>query len=39
MARQTLVIDSGDGLTSLDLKAFGHRKVRRPIYPLDALPD
>ncbi len=39
MARQILVIDSGDGLTSFDLKAFGHRQVRRPVYPLDDLPD
>ncbi len=39
MARQILVIDSGDGLTSFDLKSFGHMKVRRPIYPLDAIPD
>ncbi len=38
MARQILVIDSGDGLTSFDLRAFGHRKVRRPVYPLDELP-
>jgi microcystin degradation protein MlrC len=39
MAREILVIDSGDGLTSFDLRAFGHRKVRRPVYPLDELPD
>ena len=38
MARQTIVIDSGDGLTSFNLKAFGHRNVRRPVYPLDDLP-
>lgn len=39
MARQILVIDSGDGLTSFDLKSFGHTQVRRPVPPLDALPD
>jgi microcystin degradation protein MlrC len=39
MARRILVIDSGDGLTSFDLKAFGHRHVRRPVYPLDAMAD
>lgn len=39
MARQILVIDTGDGLTSLDLKSFGHQQVRRPIYPLDPIPD
>lgn len=39
MARQILVIDSGDGLTSFDLKAFGHEQVRRPVHPLDKLPD
>lgn len=38
MAREILVIDSGDGLTSFDLRAFGHRKVRRPVYPLDDMP-
>lgn len=39
MARTIVVIDSGDGLTSFDLKAFGHTKVRRPVYPLDDMPD
>ncbi|MCZ4317217.1 M81 family metallopeptidase [Comamonadaceae bacterium G21597-S1] len=39
MARQILVIDSGDGLTSFDLAAFGHTRVRRPVHPLDELPD
>lgn len=39
MARHTIVIDSGDGLTSFDLKAFGHKNVRRPVYPLDAAAD
>ncbi|MEO7939125.1 MAG: MlrC C-terminal domain-containing protein, partial [Burkholderiaceae bacterium] len=39
MARHILVIDSGDGLTSFDLASFGHKRVRRPVYPLDALPD
>jgi len=39
MAREILVIDSGDGLTSFNLKAFGHTKVRRPVYPLDDVPD
>ncbi len=35
MARQTIVIDTADGLTSFNLKAFGHQNVRRPVYPLD----
>ncbi len=35
MARQTIVIDSRDGLTSFNLQAYGHQKVRRPVYPLD----
>lgn len=39
MARHTIVIDSGDGLTSFNLKAFGHKNVRRPVYPLDEMPD
>ncbi|MCB2005790.1 MAG: M81 family metallopeptidase [Rhodoferax sp.] len=39
MARTILVIDSGDGLTSFDLAAFGHSRVRRPVHPLDELPD
>jgi microcystin degradation protein MlrC len=39
MAREILVIDTGDGLTSFNLKAFGHTKVRRPVYPLDDVPD
>lgn len=39
IASDIMVIDSGDGLTSFDLKAFGHRKLRRPVYPLDELPD
>ena len=34
-AKAIIVIDSGDGLTSYDLKSFGHRKLRRPIHPLD----
>lgn len=38
MARRIIVIDSGDGLTSFNLKAFGHKNVRRPVYPLDDLP-
>lgn len=36
LARQILVIDSGDGLTSYDLKSFPFKKLRRPVYPLDA---
>jgi len=39
IASDTIVIDSGDGLTSFNLKAFGHKRVRRPVYPLDDLPD
>lgn len=39
MARQILVIDSGDGLTSFDLRSFGHKNVRRPVHPLDDMPD
>lgn len=39
MAREILVIDSGDGLTSFDLRAFGHQNVRRPVYPLDDIAD
>ena len=39
LASEIIVIDSGDGLTSHDLKAFGHNRVRRPVYPLDDLPD
>lgn len=35
LARAIVVVDSGDGLTSFNLKAFGHRTVRRPVYPLD----
>lgn len=35
MAKQILIIDSGDGLTSYDLKAFPFKKLRRPVYPLD----
>ena len=38
LAKAIIVIDSGDGLTSLDLRAFGHQRVRRPVYPLDDLP-
>ena len=36
LARQIIVIDSGDGLTSYDFKAFAFKKLRRPAYPLDA---
>ena len=39
LAKEIIVIDSGDGLTSNDLKAFGHSRVRRPVYPLDDMPD
>lgn len=39
LASEIIVIDSGDGLTSYDLKAFGHSRVRRPVYPLDDMPD
>ena len=39
LARHTIVIDSGDGLTSFNLKKFGHKNVRRPVYPLDDMPD
>jgi len=39
IAREILVIDSCDGLTSFDLKAFGHKNVRRPVYPLDEIAD
>ncbi len=39
LAREILVIDSADGLTSFDLKAFGHTQVRRPVYPLDESAD
>jgi microcystin degradation protein MlrC len=36
LARQIIVIDSGDGLTSYDLKSFPFKKLRRPVYPLSA---
>ena len=39
MASAIVVIDSGDGLTSFDLRSYRHEKVRRPVYPLDELPD
>jgi microcystin degradation protein MlrC len=39
LAKEIIVIDSGDGLTSHDLKSFGHSRVRRPVYPLDEIPD
>jgi hypothetical protein len=39
MASTIVVIDSGDGLTSFDLRSYRHEKVRRPVYPLDELPD
>jgi microcystin degradation protein MlrC len=35
MAKQIIIIDSGDGLTSYNLKAFPFKKLRRPVYPLD----
>ena len=35
MAREIVVVDSGDGLTSHKLKSLPFRKLRRPIYPLD----
>ncbi|RMD63698.1 MAG: M81 family peptidase [Alphaproteobacteria bacterium] len=35
IARASLVVDSGAGLTSANFKALPFRKVRRPIYPLD----
>jgi microcystin degradation protein MlrC len=39
LASEIIVVDSGDGLTSQNLKAFGHKRVRRPVYPLDANSD
>ena len=35
LAAEVLVVDSGRGLTSDDLRALDYRRVRRPNYPLD----
>lgn len=36
LARAVLVVDSGAGLTTGNLAVFPYRKVRRPVFPLDA---
>lgn len=39
LAREVIVIDSGDGLTSYALATLPYRKVRRPVFPLDPVVD